>query len=237
MTATDVLGAIRRRWYVAVAGLLVVALACVGAQRAQGVFWTQVDVVFLVPQSARNPNSLEVTSQSLISTAGVVALRVNDGKKSSALSSSSVSLVGEGIRDGHSVRLPNAGGQWADNYTRPVLDVQVVGPSREAVHAELNVLLEQIQSTLDELQVSGGADEFNRITTQYAPTSPVVYFISTQAKRAMMAILLLGFLLTLAAVVGVDRIAMRSTGRRSHVRPAHDAVDRAPESLSAGSAT
>jgi len=215
MTAADVLAAARRRWYVLVAGVLAVAMLCFEAQHSEGVFWTQVDVVFLVPQSAHNPNSLEVTSQSLISTAGVVALRVNDGKAASALSSSSVSLVGEGIREGHSVRLPNAGGQWADNYTRPVLDVQVVGSSRDEVHAQLDVLLGQIQSTLDELQISGGADEFNRITTQYAPSSPVIFFIATQAKRAMVAIVLLGSLVTLAAIVVVDRLLSRRQGRRA----------------------
>ncbi|KRD42979.1 hypothetical protein ASE38_01425 [Cellulomonas sp. Root930] len=236
MTAYDALGAARRRWYVVVGGLVAIAILCFGAQNSAGVYWTQVDVVFLIPQSARNPNSLEVTSQSLISTAGVVALRVNHGETASALSSSSVSLVGEGIRDGHSVRLPNAGGQWADNYTRPVLDVQVVGPSRDDVRAELDALLAQIQSTLDDLQISGGADEFNRITTQYAPSSPVISFIATQAKRAIVAIVLLGSLLTLAAVVLVDGVVGRRARRRAALAQPDDLIahDRDLATLSGG---
>ncbi len=216
MTAVDVLGAIRRRWYVAVVGLLVVLAAGGASLSAPGVWWTQVDVVFLAPTSARYPNSLEVTSASLISTAGVVERRMNAGRVPTALSSSSVSLVGEGIRDGYSVRLPNAGGQWAENFSRPVLDVQVIGASRDAVAARLDFLLAKIQSTLDELQVAGGADKFNRIITESAPPMPVQAFVSPRNKRAAAGIGVLGSLITLAAVIAVDRV----TASRSRQRPA-----------------
>jgi hypothetical protein len=197
-------------------GLLVVLAAGGASLRAPGVWWTQVDVVFLAPTSARYPNSLEVTSASLISTAGVVERRVNAGRVPTAVSSSSVSLVGEGIRDGYSVRLPNAGGQWAENFSRPVLDVQVVGASRDVVAARLDILLAKIQTTLDELQVSGGADKFNLIITESAPRVPVQTFVGPRNKRAAAGIGVLGSLITLATVVAVDRVIPA----RSRQRPA-----------------
>lgn len=212
MTAADILAAMRRRWYVVALGVGWTAVGCLVVAASPGAYWAQVDVVFLAPQSARNPNTLEITSQSLISTAGVVAKRVNQGRDETALSSSSVSLVGEGITEGHSVRLPNAGGQWADNYTRPVLDVQAVGGTPEAARETLDTLVAEVRQTLDELQIQGGADRFNRIVAEPAPSSPVVHHIGTQRARAMLGTAALGGALTLGAVVLIDRAAL---GRRS----------------------
>lgn len=214
MTSAQLLRAVVRRWYVVLVGLLAIAATCAVEARAQGVFWTQVDVVFLVPASTHAPNTLEATSQSLISTAGIVAIRVNDGQRETALSSSSVSLVGEGIYDGRSVRLPNSGGQWVDNFTRPVLDVQVSGPTHDGVVAELEATLADIQRELDVLQIQGGADQYNRISTQLAPTSAVIYLIAPQVRRAMAVTAILGSLLTLLTVAVVDRQLLRRRAPR-----------------------
>jgi len=214
MTAWDVLGALRRRWYVAILGAVVIVAACAQFQQAQGVYWCQVDLVFLAPQSARNLNTLGTTSESLISTAGVVANAVNGGKHTAALSSPNVSLVGAGIRRGHWVRLPSVGGQWAKNFDRPVLDVQVAAASEADVRAQVEQLTSEIRRTLDTLQAHSGAGKSDRIFIERAPQAPVVAYVATQSKRAMAGAALLGSLLTLAAVVLSDRTASpRSSGR------------------------
>jgi hypothetical protein len=220
VTAGGALRALRRRWYVVLAGLLVTLLVCASETRAHGVFWTQVDVVFLIPPSTHAPNTLEASSSSLISTAGIVAIRVNQGKRATPLSSANVSLVGEGIFDGRSVQLPNTGGQWADNFSRPVLDVQVTGATYAAVKAELAATLADIQSELDRLQIAAGADQFNRITTQSAPTTPEILVIPPQRRRAVAATLAVGTLLTLVGAVTVDGVLRRrSAARRQPVAP------------------
>lgn len=236
MTAADMLSAARRRWYVVVIGALLVVVGVVLCQRAPAVWWTQVDVVFLGPSSELHPNSLGTSSQSLISTAGVVQLRVQAGRPGAAMSGSSVSLVGEGIRDGASVRLPNAGGQWADNFDRPVLDVQVVGPSRDEVEARAADLVAQIAATLEELQTAAGADAEHRIVVESAPRVPVVSAVTPQPRRAAVAVVALGGILTAVAVAATDAALLARTRRRVAARAADAATGSATDAAT-GSAT
>ena len=205
MTVMGVLLAARRRWWVVVVGLLATALACAAVGRAPGSYWTQVDVVFLAPASARYPNALEVTSQSVIATAGVVSHRVDDGADVTQLASSGTSLVGLGVREGQAVRLPNSGGQWAENFERPVLDVQVVGPTAADVQQRAVALLERIELALADLQDEAGVEPASRIVIDLAPRVPVVQHIGARSTRATAVSLALGLLLTLAAVLTADK--------------------------------
>jgi hypothetical protein len=118
------------------------------------------------------------------------------------------------------VRLPNAGGQWADNFNRPVLDVQVVGPTRDAVKADLDALLAEIDAELARLQDDAGVAPAFRVTTQHAPTSPVIQYVGAQATRAMAGVAIVGLALTTLVAVGWDRLALKRSrlrARRSSV--------------------
>ena len=137
MTVGDVLAACVRRWPVTLFGLALVGVVLTFLLRATGVYWTQADVVFLSPASDRFPNALRTTSQSLIAMAGVTEREVNrqSPAPATAAASASVTIVDEGVRDGARIRLPNSGGQLANNFDRPVLDVQAVGPTPERAAA------------------------------------------------------------------------------------------------------
>ena len=171
-----------------------------------GMFQARVDVLLLLPQSANNPNSYTATTESLIDTAGIVATVLSGASGAPLTSSSTVTLAGQGIRDGWSVRLPNSGGQWANNFDRPLLDVQVVGPSHDAVLKRANELVTRIEAELIRRQDRAGVSPHNLIRTRLSPPTPQVFFLSGQSPPAPLAAsLLLGVLLTTAACVVADQ--------------------------------
>lgn len=209
MTSVDVMTVLVRRWYLVLAGLALTAGAMFSIHSSPGVYSTQADVLFLAPRSAKNPNPIEDGSESLIATTGLVARIVSHGKADPPTASSGVTLLGQGIRQGYSVRLPNSGGQWANNFDRPVLDIQVTGPSSQWVRSTLDARIAQINRVLFDLQAADGVEPQSFITTSSTPELATVAHSNGQPKRAMAATLLLGTALTGFAAVGFDRIALR----------------------------
>ncbi len=138
MAVWDLLVASARRWYVVLAGLVLTVGVLLLVHQTPGVYATQTNVVFLAPVTPHTPNTISSPTSGVISTAGLVERIVNKGVEKSP-TSGSVALAGQGVDDGYSVELPNAGGQWASNFNRPVLQVQVTGPSAERVRSELQV--------------------------------------------------------------------------------------------------
>jgi hypothetical protein len=161
-----------------------------------GVYWSQVTVVLIAPKSIANPNGLSISSESLISTAGVIAKMVGSSPRAPAVVSDSVTLVGEGIRHGYGVRLPNSGGQFATNFDRAALDVQAAGTTVAEVGATLNRVLNEITADLSRLQSQAGVAEVNLIRSQLSPPSPPIYYQTGSKTRALAITLVLGAGLT-----------------------------------------
>ena len=211
MTFWDLLLACRRRWVVVIVGVLLTAGGLVMVERADGVYWAQSNVIFLAPTSSRFPNSLNTGSESLIMTAGIVANVVHGDQDVTATSSSSVSIVDMGIEDGTLIRLPSVGGQWAKNFSQPVLDVEAAAATPEEVQGKMSALLSAINTTLAQMQDQAGVDEFNRMTTQASPSSIDVQYRQGDKRRALLMTLTLGVVATLGAVVAADRHARRTS--------------------------
>ena len=204
---------------VALSGLLVVAAVTTPiALNPPDVYWTQVDVVFLAPDSARNPNSFVATSESLIMTAGIVLQRVNDGAPVPDTSSGDVTMVDQGILEGTMIRLPNAGGQWADNFNRPVLDVQAAGATPSAVREEVTGAIERVNDALLATQTESGVEKKNLIRTQLSPAKAQIQHLTGRISRAVIALIVLGVGMTLAVIVVVDRRRGSLGGGRRHHR-------------------
>lgn len=208
MSVWDILCAAGRRWYVVIAGLLLTLGALYGIHQAPGVYSTQTNVLLLAPLTPNSPNTISSPTSGVISMAGLVERIVNRGVEKSP-TSGAVSLTGQGVVDGHSIELPNSGGQWASNFNRPVLQVQVAGPDPAAVRTQLAKLVEQIRSTTRELQQSDGVGLSMLITTQSSPAEPVVSFQQGHRKIGLAVTGLLGVVLTGLAVVAVDALVRR----------------------------
>lgn len=222
MTVGSLLRAMVRWWYVLLAGVLATVIGGVVVLRHEGVYWSQVDVVFLAPQSARYPNKLTTSTNDLISLAGIVE-RIISQSEDARTASSATTLVGQGIYDGYSIRLPDSGGQWAHNFERQVLDVQVAGPSAADVRARQDEVLELIDSTLVELQDQAGVAGSNRVTAQKASEIPNIYYRPGEPRRALAMTAVLGTGVTLAIIGHLE--LRRRRHRSDPASPCSEAVD------------
>jgi hypothetical protein len=206
MTVIAMLTAARKAWALVLVGAACTVLACTFVARSTGVYWAQVDVVFLGPISETRPNPLGYSSQRLVDVASVVQRDVTGTTDQTQVVSSDVYLIDTGVRKGSWVRLPNSGGQWIISYDRPVLDVQVVDASPAAVLARMQGLLGEISADLNRRQEAAGVDESHRVTTSVSPPPDVeVHYSAGPVKRALLVTLLTLGGLTLAAADWWDR--------------------------------
>ncbi|MRJ76475.1 hypothetical protein GEV29_08010 [Aeromicrobium sp. SMF47] len=212
MTVLEVLRTLWHRRVLTLVGLVGVAIAMSLVAAHQDVYWSQANVVFLEPTTDQHPNSLTSASASLVATAGYVEKIVNAGGQKPA-TAANVTLLGRGVRDGYTVDLPDSGGQWSHNFEQAMLSVQVTGPSEAVVRARLDRLVARIRTVARDIQVTAGVPADDTIRTDLAPTNPGVNLAGGSRIRAVGATALLGLGLTVSAVLGLDRLAARRSGR------------------------
>ncbi len=177
---------------VVLVGVLVSGSVGVYLSRRPGVYWSQVQVLFVAPKSAANPNGLSISSESLIDTAGMVAKIVGSSPRGPAVVSDTVTLVGEGVRHGYGVRLPNSGGQFATNFDQAALDVQAVGASPGEVSATLVSVIGRVVGTLSRLQAEAGVAKVNLIRSQLSPPVAPLYYQAGSKTRALAITMVIG---------------------------------------------
>jgi hypothetical protein len=207
MALWELVRAALRSWPLVLAGAAVTLLVAYCTTLDDGVYWSRAQVVFLAPQSAAYPNTLRTTSEDIIMTAGVVAKSVAGPDKVTKYASPDATLVGEGVRDGWSVRQPDTGGQWAIHFAQQVLYVEVVAPTAEEADERQSVLIARITEELHELQAAAGVLPVNEITVTVAPESTVVNHIQGSSARsvAMTGVLGIGATCTVLALVEARR--------------------------------
>ncbi|GAA2217953.1 hypothetical protein GCM10010413_03100 [Promicromonospora sukumoe] len=225
MTVWDLIRAAVRRWPVLLAGAVASLGLVYTTTLDDGVYWSRTQVVFLAPASKAYPNALRTTSEDLIITAGVVAKAVSGPAAVTKYASPDATLVGEGIRDGWSVRLPDTGGQWAPNFAQQVLYVEVVGATAEQVGARQEEIIDQIEHELDRLQRDAGVAPVNDITVTVAPESTVVHQVGGSSMRAAGMAGLLGASATFTLIAVLETRARR---RDAAGRAAEAAAEPAP---------
>jgi hypothetical protein len=179
-----------------------------------GVYFSDAQVRFVAPTNASQANTLQISNASLIATAGAVGQMVDD-RDTPRPSSPDATISGMGVRDGWAVTLPNSGGQWADNYADPFLDVQVVGPTPQKVQATMARIVAKIEVALVKIQNDGNAPAAGRITAKVLPLAaiPVYYQHGSRMRAAAGAF---GVLVGIAAL-GLALIARQS--RKKRIKP------------------
>lgn len=208
--AWTVLGAaLLHRWYVVGVGMVLTLAAMVVVHTQPGVYWAQTDVVFLQPQSARYPNSIQASSGGVIAMAGLVAREITGVTTGPSTASANTTLAGEGIRDGYAIRLPDSGGQWSHNFSRAVLDVQVIGSDHDRVAAAVDQLIRRIAAELGRLQDADAVPTRDRITLAPAPDAVQVFHLRGEPMRAAVAAGLVGLAVTAVAASWLDRLRRR----------------------------
>ena len=209
MTLWDLVRLALRRWPVLVVGAVVTLGVGYATTLDDGVYFSRTQVVFLAPSSAAYPNALRTTSEDLIITAGVVAKAVAGPGKVTKYASPDATLVGEGVRDGWSVRLPDTGGQWATHFNEQVLYVEVVAATPAEVADRQTAIVARITEELDRLQRDAGVAPVNDISVTVAPESTVVHQVQGSRARSVGMAGVLGVVATFAILVLVEARARR----------------------------
>lgn len=228
MTTRDLLLLLLRRWYVVlVCGALGLAVTA-SVLKQPGVFYARFEVVVLGPRNAVSPNEMESPDYSLSPLAGLLAQDVMAGQRPLPMGSSDTTLFGEGIRSGYRVRVPNTGSQFVPQFSRSVLDVEVVDPDEAVVSAEVERLQREIEAALDERQ-----DEFRvikslRASVYSSPSDPVIQYVSGRRSRVAAAMLLLTGVGAVLVVCALEAGLHRIWGRRRRTSSVA-AVDRRTE--------
>jgi len=208
VTIQDLARAFRRHAWVVIAVLLVAAPVFLWVLRTPPLYTSRLYVYVLQPASPREPNALGATRSSVIKTAGVIE-RVVQGTPSALVVSDDVSILDMGITEGTLVRLPNAGGQWANDFNTPALLVEAVDRTPELVEARMERAIEEIDVSLARLQADSGASLDYWMTTQQSDIITVVPATGSE-KRALAY---LGVLVAGGVLVGVTAAEVRSLGR------------------------
>jgi len=201
----------RRRWIVALGTALTIVVAAVGLQ-PEVVYTARVDVVLLIPYTADGPNVLQARTAALIATAGVVADDIN-GPSSGPQTVGGVALADQGLNDNWSVRLPNSGGQWDNNFADPVLNLEATSSTAEQARSRLDQLVQRVRDVLTAREAAVGVPEHNRIRTLLSPSVPAVTLGGSRANQARAAVVVLGLLLTLLLAFAVDWASHRLSPR------------------------
>ncbi|PUB29944.1 hypothetical protein C8K30_102322 [Promicromonospora sp. AC04] len=209
MTLWDLVRLALRRWPVLVVGAVVTLGLAYATTLDDGVYFSRTQVVFLAPSSQAYPNALRTTSEDLIITAGVVAKAVAGPGKVTKYASPDATLVGEGVRDGWSVRLPDTGGQWATHFAEQVLYVEVVAATPEEVADRQNAIVARIATELSRLQRDAGVAPVNRISVTVAPESTVVHQVQGSRARSVGMTGVLGVCATFAVMVLLEARSRR----------------------------
>lgn len=204
MMLWDLSRALKRYWIIVLVGGLLTAGTGFLAISDRGVYFTRTQLAFLAPTSTLYPNALRTQSEDIIDTAGAAAKRVTGPGRVTKFASADVTLVGLGVRDGWSLRLPDSGGQWATNFTSQILILDVVGPTPEIVKSRQADLTQRVQSSLFQMQRDADVSPVNDITVISVPESPVVYRVGGSRPRALVMTALLGLGGTLMIVLFAD---------------------------------
>jgi hypothetical protein len=206
MTAGEFFRVLIRRWYVL--GLFaVITVVMVGlASRTNGLYWTQVDVVFLPPS---NFNLLQDHTDGVVQFAAVIEREFNGNRGGVPPTLPGGTLYGEGITRGYDVTLLNSGTQWGNNFNRQVISVEVVDSTPSRVDAVVKQLTTRIDALVIRQQDAVGVAPKNRIETYELPARPVISHVQGSRVRADIAIAALGAALGAVASVLIDRLLRR----------------------------
>jgi hypothetical protein len=206
VTVRELIHAARREWLVLAVGLMLTAFASYAVVTQPGTYWSRSDVLIILPANS-DTNVLAHTSDATIRFAGVIQRELSGGPSDVDTVSDDVRIVDLGIRDGALVRLPNDGNQYANNFTKALLNVQVAGPSEAEVAGRMSGLVERIKQIVAQTQDAAAVPESWRVRVQASPAQVQVVHEQGRPSRAFAVTWILGMAVTWAGVV------LRSTQR------------------------
>lgn len=209
MTMWELIGALRRRWGALVVGAFVSVLLVSLARSQEPVYNAELNVSLVADVAY---SDLRQPDPSLVIVASLIAEQVNE-RDSPPTSTDAVNLVGEGVRHGWSVTLPNSGGQWSRRNDKSQLRVQAVGATEAEVRSLLNVATRRIDGALASLQRPHHIRRAEQIRAETLALAPIVHVNAGSSSRAGAAAMILGVFVSVAVALTLDRLCARRLRR------------------------
>lgn len=228
MTTSRFLRLAWRRWYLALFGIVVTAVAVyLVVLRAPVVYWSHSTMTLLQP----DPNPLRAEGSYMTGAASAMVIRANGGVAQTKTASPETTLYGEGILEGSRVRIRDVGRQWTTSIPDPIIDVEVIGQDPAEVESQMHDLLGHLEADLVAMQDDLGVGSANRIISQVAPDPPALVQIDASSRiRALGAALVLGAVATGLLLYVSDRVRPLElpTRRRRYASSASEPSDAKP---------
>lgn len=229
MTIWDLLALWRRQWVVTLLCVVMGAFGIAQARNVQTVYWGSTSVVIVAPYLK---GYLTPLGGDVIPLAGVVEKLLNSDRSAPPAVSPDASIIDRGIYDGVVADVPDYGGQWAENYTNPMIVVQASAPDPETVTRRIEEETARIDEILTTLQADAGVSAGAEATSLALPPTPVAVQATGVASRAFLAAVALSILGILIIPFAADRLTAAYRRRRRPHTPASET--QAAESNSAG---
>ncbi len=217
MTLLDFFGALRRRWFVAVLGLVLTPALFGLLATKPPVYTAHQRLVFLTPHSKTNANALQQPTP--VSIAAVAAMRSTGAPLRMATSNSQVPLFARGVTDGDWTSLEHSGNQWNAFAPTPYVRVEASGSSPEVVQRRIAEQADGLINAVRELEEEFGSSPSQQVTITKSPETVEVHWVPPSRSRAMLGTALLGLGSTVAAVAALDRAMGASRSRAPALTP------------------
>jgi hypothetical protein len=209
MDVSGALHILRKHWILT---SVLVLLTLVGAWQAwvkfQGPYQSASQVSFLASQQTSKPNGNNPYmsfDDPLSTTADIVRREVLDPRIVAA-------LAARGFKDTYDIQMDPLG-------TGPILDITATGPTKAGVMATQAAVTAEVQNQLQQLQTNLLPKD--QITSLVVTSSDKATLLISKKARPVVAVLVVGLILTLAIPQMVDAIQNRGRNRRkrSNQRP------------------
>lgn len=214
MTLREVLGAIRRRWYILVMLLTLTVYSVATVSRSAGVYSTRTAVSFTFEDASPLAPYSGVSDESVIAFAGAIAADLNERRSALRYSSMDAPYYGAGIRKGVLVALQDDGSQWSPAFSSATIEIQIVGPTEQWVRTKQAAVLKDLElrttGRQDTAQVAGG----HRIRAQVEPLSKRIDHVMPGRSSILMSWVAAMF----AAVLVGAWLCVRADGALAHMR-------------------
>lgn len=181
-------------------GLVLTAAGTLHAWDSAGSYSGHARIVLLAPPEVRG-NALVQTSISLVALAGILANTTGGPGGDAQSVSDEVTLLGEGVTDGYSIRQANAGGQWEYRFEAPVIDIQSAGPTERRARDQMSTALASVSATLTGLQDQAGVMPAERVSMKINPGEPVFTYEHGSRTRAALMTAVVGVIVSFSLPV------------------------------------
>lgn len=213
MTAWQLLGAARRRWFIVVVGLIVTA-ANVVMTKPESAYWATLAVKVLPPADEITPKTLEDTGSDPVAAAVMLVVLVNGGHQDPRSSSATATLYGEGKRRATVARIRDVGGQWGTQVREPIIDIQAVDASPGIVESRLREQMSILEEKLTQMQDMLRVTPSQRLRLALSSSEVNVWQVSGSRVRGLWSSVVIGAVLTMFVVYWVETLSRRARAGR-----------------------